>query len=128
MTGRRADTPTGACGAPDLIAHPERAAEVPLDRIPGLLAQIASEQAALAALQTALAARLVTAPDLGNAQDSEDRLLTAADVATTLGVTIRWVQRRARRLPFARKLSEHAIRYSEAGLRRWMAHRRSHVA
>ena len=127
MTGRKADTPTGACGAPDLIAHPERAAGVPLDRIPGLLAQIASEQAGLAALQTALAARLVAAPDSGTAREPEDRLLMAVDVAQALGVTVRWVQRRARRLPFARKLSEHAIRYSEAGLRRWMAHRRSQV-
>jgi predicted DNA-binding transcriptional regulator AlpA len=127
MNAHKADTPTNACGSADLIAHPDRVASCPLDRIPGLLARIASEQAALAALQTALAARLVTAPEAGTAREPEDRLLTAADVATALGVTIRWVQRRARRLPFARKLSEHAIRYSEAGLRRWMAHRRSQV-
>lgn len=128
MNAHKADTPTNACGSADLIAHPERATKIPLDKIPGVLAQIASEQAALAALQTALAARLVMAPDSDSAREPEDRLLTAVDVAHALGVTVRWVQRRARRLPFARKLSEHAIRYSEAGLRRWMAHRRSHVA
>jgi len=38
-------------------------------------------------------------------------------------VTGRWAQRRARRLPFARRLSAHAVRYSEAGLKRWMANR-----
>ena len=53
---------------------------------------------------------------------------TAEEVAQFLGVTHRWVQRRARRLPFARQLSEHAIRYSEPGLKRWMAHRRAEVA
>jgi predicted DNA-binding transcriptional regulator AlpA len=123
MNGRKAETQTSATGVAALIAHPERTADVPTDRIPGLLAQIAAEQSALAALQTALAARLVTAPDSGTRPEAGDRLLTAADVATALGVTVRWVQRRARRLPFARKLSEHAIRYSEAGLRRWMAYR-----
>jgi predicted DNA-binding transcriptional regulator AlpA len=48
--------------------------------------------------------------------------------AEALGVTRRWVQRRARRLPFARRLSEHAVRYSESGLRRWMENRRMRVA
>lgn len=57
-----------------------------------------------------------------------ERLLTAEEVAQSLGVTPRWVQRRARRLPFARQLSEHAIRHSEPGLKRWMAHRRADVA
>jgi len=56
-------------------------------------------------------------------RESADRLLTAEQVATILGVTKRWVERRARRLPFARRLSAHAVRYSEAGLRRWMANR-----
>lgn len=55
-------------------------------------------------------------------------LFIAEEAAHSLGVTKRWVQRRARRLPFARQLSEHAIRYSEAGLRRWMANRHVHAA
>jgi predicted DNA-binding transcriptional regulator AlpA len=46
--------------------------------------------------------------------ESVDHLLTAEEVAKALGVTRRWVQRRARRLPFARRLSEHAVRYSES--------------
>jgi hypothetical protein len=36
--------------------------------------------------------------------------MTAEVVATALGVTQRPVQRRARRLPFARRIFEHAIR------------------
>lgn len=55
--------------------------------------------------------------------ESVDQLLTAEEVAKALGVTWRWVQRRARRLPFARRLSAHAVRYSESGLTRWMANR-----
>ncbi|MGE3344143.1 MAG: helix-turn-helix transcriptional regulator [Vicinamibacterales bacterium] len=51
------------------------------------------------------------------------RLLTAEEVAKMLGVTKRWVQRRARRLPFARRISVRSVRYSEAGLKRWMTNR-----
>jgi hypothetical protein len=54
--------------------------------------------------------------------------MTAEEVATALGVTQRWVQRRARRLPFARRISDHAIRYSETGLKRWMSNRKLSVA
>ncbi|OFW22435.1 MAG: hypothetical protein A3G21_21800 [Acidobacteria bacterium RIFCSPLOWO2_12_FULL_66_21] len=60
--------------------------------------------------------------------ESAERLLTGKEVAHAQGMTKRWVQRRARRLPFARQLSDHAIRYSEAGLRRWMANRHVHAA
>jgi predicted DNA-binding transcriptional regulator AlpA len=54
-----------------------------------------------------------------------DRLLTAVEVAVVLGVTKRWVQRRARRLPLSRRISVRSVRYSEAGLKRWMAHRQA---
>jgi hypothetical protein len=33
------------------------------------------------------------------------------------------VQRRARWLPFSRRISVRSVRYSEAGLKRWMANR-----
>jgi len=59
-----------------------------------------------------------------SAASAEDRLMTADEVAATLGVPKRWVQRRARRLPFARLISAHAMRYSTAGLKRWLEHRR----
>jgi hypothetical protein len=105
-----------------LAENPARASEVSPEQIPVLFAEIAARQAALSALQGALAARLAEATAAKSAEPA-DRLLSAADVAKALGVTCRWVQRRARRLPFARKLSDHAIRYSEAGLKRWLAHR-----
>jgi hypothetical protein len=60
--------------------------------------------------------------------ESADRLLTAEQGATIPGVTKRWVERRARRLPFARRLSPHAVRYSESGLRRWMSNRQMRIA
>ena len=108
----------------ELIDDPRRVVEVPSARVVTLVAELAAKQAALTALQSLLAARLLTAGDAPTRPaEIADRLLTAADVAKMLGVTCRWVQRRARRLPFARRLSEHAIRYSEAGLKRWMTNR-----
>jgi hypothetical protein len=53
-----------------------------------------------------------------------DRLLTPADAAAVLGVTVPWLYRRAPTLPFARKLSRKCLRFSEAGLRRGQAARR----
>jgi predicted DNA-binding transcriptional regulator AlpA len=71
-----------------------------------------------------LTSRLLTPPDPSPTGRESDRLLTAEEVADTLGVNKRWVQRRARRLPFARRISAHAIRYSEVGLKRWMTNGR----
>jgi len=128
------DSPAGRVGqlAPSLaslVANPASAGEVPVDRIPALVAALASEQSALSALQGALTVRLLASQaDAATRPEPSDRLMTAEEVATALGVTQRWVQRRARRLPFARRISDHAIRYSEAGLKRWMSNRKLSAA
>jgi predicted DNA-binding transcriptional regulator AlpA len=121
------DAPVGRVGPLEvsvaaLVANPTRTSEVPVHQIPALVAELASEQATLCALQGALTTRLLasTAAEAAS-HKSDDRLLTVDEVASTLGVNRRWVQRRAKRLPFARRISEHSIRYSEAGLKRWMA-------
>ena len=94
-----------------------------------LVAELASEQSALSALQGVLTTRLIMSQAHATVQsEAVDRLPTVEEVARTLGVTKRWVQRRARRLPFARRISEHAIRYSESGLRRWMSNRKLSAA
>jgi predicted DNA-binding transcriptional regulator AlpA len=112
-----------------LVANPSSVSEIPLDKIPALVAELASEQSALSALQGALTTRLLVSQASAEVRaESTDRLLTAEEVASTLGVTKRWVQRRARRLPFARRISDHAIRYSECGLKRWMLTRRISAA
>jgi hypothetical protein len=103
--------------------------EIPLDKIPALVAELASEQSALSALQGALTTQLLVSQASAEVRaESTDRLFTAEEVGSTLGVTKRWVQRRARRLPFARRISDHAIRYSECGLKRWMLTRRISAA
>ena len=120
-------TPDASTGAFTLLVlrdHPEAASSVPAHAIPALVAELASEQARLSALQALLTTRLLDAQVASRRDDAEDRLMTAEEVAAILSVPKRWVQRRARRLPFARLISEHAVRYSEAGLKRWLATRR----
>jgi predicted DNA-binding transcriptional regulator AlpA len=118
QSSRAPDQPTVAA----LVANPDRVVDVPVNQIAALLASLASEQARLVAIQGVLMTRLLESQSAVT-DESVDQLLTAEEVAKALGVTRRWVQRRARHLPFARRLSEHAVRYSESGLKRWMGNR-----
>ncbi len=102
-----------------------------LIRDPGQVEEIRHEDIAatltvIAALEAALAARLmVDKPKAVDAPEREDRLLTTDEAAALLRVTPQWLYRRADRLPFARRLSRKALRFSEAGVHRWMATKRS---
>jgi predicted DNA-binding transcriptional regulator AlpA len=106
----------------DLARNLEAVADVPLSAIPSLMTQTA-------ALQAALATRLATAsitpggPARERAPESE-RLLTPHEAAALLGMTVTWLYRHAGRLPFARRLSRKALRFSEAGFQRWLATRK----
>ena len=75
---------------------------------------------ALHALAQALRAEQPAPPA---APSSADRLLTAEQAAAVLGVSKKWLYRRAARLPFARHLSGRTLRFSEVGLRRWIERR-----
>jgi len=107
--------------SPELIGEQVTPAE-----IPGLLAQVASVQAALLARLvvesqhngTGNAAAVPVAP-------ADDRLLTAEEGAPILGVAPRWLYRHAGKLPFTRRLSRKVLRFSEVGLRRYAATRRT---
>lgn len=55
----------------------------------------------------------------------KDKLLTPEQAAEMLGQKVRWLYRHASRLPFTRRLSRKSLRFSENGLRRWVAARRS---
>src|SRR5262245_46312209 len=103
-----------------LLADPARAAEVPVDAIPALLAQLAAEQARLSALETALAARLAAAA--GTNGPDPDRLLTIEEAAAKLGTTRDWLRRHPH-LPFVVRVSPGQIRYSAKGIERFIATR-----
>ena len=55
---------------------------------------------------------------------SEDRSLTPEEAATMPNVTVDWLYRHSAELPFTRKLSRKCLRFSEAGLKRYLSTRR----
>src|SRR5439155_16831671 len=91
----------------------------------GLPTTMNSEPVALAldscanALRTLALALRTERPPLA-AAPGPDRLLTADEAAGVLGVNRKWLYRRASQLSFVRRLSYRTLRFSEAGLRRWM--------
>ena len=54
----------------------------------------------------------------------KDKLLTAQEAAQILGTKPMFLYKNSKTLPFARKFSRKVLRFSEAGLRRWMESRR----
>jgi len=102
-----------------LLADPARTVDVPGTELPALLTLVASEQARLAAVQGALAARLVTA---GNGNGA-DHMLSIAEAAARSGMSRSWLYRHHTALPFARKIGRKVV-FSEQGLTRWLARRR----
>jgi predicted DNA-binding transcriptional regulator AlpA len=60
-----------------------------------------------------------------HSEASDDRALSAAEAAAMIGVSPQWLYRHTRTLPFVRKLSRKKTVYSEAGIRRWLAMRRT---
>lgn len=103
----------------ELLDDPRRIEDVSPSEAAAFLAEIAS-------LQVAIAARLRASPAMGESAapgPEGDRLLTAEDVAGRLNRSVAWVYRQSRHWPFARRLSRRTLRFSEAGLHRFLAAR-----
>ena len=81
----------------------------------------------LAHLQSAVARRLRSAPSPSAeaAPLEPDLLLTAEDVASRFGRSVAWVYRQAKHWNFTRRVTRRTVRFSEAGLRRFLAQRRT---
>jgi hypothetical protein len=95
---------------------------IPEDQIPAVLS-------ALAALQGALAARLIASPQVATngsvADNDRDTLLTVAETAERLRRSPKWVYRRVKTLPFARCLGPRSWVFSQRGLEKWLARQRT---
>jgi len=67
---------------------------------------------------------------VGNGEPAEpsvtpdDQLLTAPEVAARLGCSVKLVYRSAGRWPFTRRVGSRTLRFSAAGLQRWLERRR----
>jgi hypothetical protein len=94
----------------------ERAADLSPVDVRRLLLRISS-------VLIAVAARTADpVPGDTNTDDApgEDRLLTVEEAASRLSVQPRWLHKNQHRLPFTKKLSRKALRFSEKGLQRWL--------
>src|SRR5579872_403568 len=97
-------------------------AALDLDPSAILMSQIPAVLSALAAFQSALAARLMSpAPAVPASASDKDTLLTVRECAQRLRRSTKWVYRRNKTLPFARCLGPRSWVYSEKGLEKWLA-------
>ena len=102
-----------------LLNAPESVCGVSAEMVPDLLAQLRGLEARLLVRLVASAPRVPTK----EGRTEPDRLLSAAEAAARLDVTPRWLYRHAGNLPFTRRLSRKALRFSETGLQRYIATR-----
>jgi hypothetical protein len=105
-----------------LRSDPATVATMPAERLPALLVDIAALQSRLAAVSSAISARLLAdaAPVSG---DASEALLDVREAAARLNVSIDWLYRNAKKLPFTRRVGRRAVRFDPVGLCRWVAHR-----
>lgn len=52
-------------------------------------------------------------------------LLSLADAAVMLGVSVKWIRGHRKTLPFVRELSPRVLRVDEAAMRRWVERRKA---
>jgi hypothetical protein len=105
-----------------VLTNPERIAQLSAEETGRLLVEITVLQSRLASATELILFRVVKREDRAR---TDDRLLQVDQAAQMLGVDERWIRRRARTLPFVRRLSGKAIRVSEEGLKRWVAGKRA---
>ena len=106
---------------PALLADPARAVDVPADTVPSLLAMIAAEQARLAAVQGALAARLTVSPTPANDRHEHDVINDVHEVARITRHSVSWVRKNGHRLPSFSQPGGKGTRvaWSRRGLEAW---------
>jgi hypothetical protein len=95
------------------------AADVPRAALPVVLGQLAELQAVFLARLVAGEAGQVGAA--AAAQPEPVKLLTVAQAAVMFAVQPRWLYRHAEQIPETRRLSRKCLRFTEAGLRRYLA-------
>ena len=101
-----------------LLDHPEQVAQVPPEQVPPVLCR-------LAALQTMLAARLAAEATSSPATSEQgpEKLLDVRQAAERIGMSTDWLYRHKDKLPFTRPVGTRTVRFSDAGITRWLARR-----
>ena len=104
-----------------LLSDPSGATRVPREEAVALLVALATLQVALLTAASCPAGATSRAVE----RSDQDRMLDVEEAAALLGVTPRWLYRHARELPFTRPISRKIVRFSRAGIQRWLASRRT---
>jgi excisionase family DNA binding protein len=105
-----------------LLSDPDAVDALPAESLPGLIGQAEELKARV---WTRLQAGARTPAPAPADTSGPDRLLTADEAAERLGVSKRWVYRRADSLPFTRRLTSGTLRFSERGMDRWQRSRKA---
>ena len=102
----------------------ELARRVPLEALDEVAAEdLPAVALYLAALQGGAAARLAAAPrPVAISRNGTEALLDVREAAARLNLSVDWLYRHAKKLPFTRRVGR-AVRFDPAGLARWLAHR-----
>jgi predicted DNA-binding transcriptional regulator AlpA len=74
----------------------------------------------VAALQSALAARLLAVQGHHASLPAEDRLITVTEAAERLGTSQDWLYRNAYKLPFMVRIAPRQVRFSVKGIERYL--------
>jgi predicted DNA-binding transcriptional regulator AlpA len=114
-----------------LLLDPAAVSKVSLEQATALLGRLSSVQALLVgrvAISRAAPEQRASLPLDGPVTPapawSGDDLLTVIEAASALRVSPRWLYRHGKTLPFARKLSRKVLRFSRAGITRWLITKR----
>jgi predicted DNA-binding transcriptional regulator AlpA len=90
---------------------------LPADQLPGAIG-------ALESVKARAWARLVNPVPAETSPDDADKTVDVHGAAQLLGMSPTWVYRHADTLPFTRRVGGRALRFSVAGIRRYLAARR----
>jgi predicted DNA-binding transcriptional regulator AlpA len=105
----------------ELVHSPQLAADLPPESILPLLTK-------LNVLESILTTRVPQIPTIAKENGGvqlNDHLLNPKEAAARLNVTVKWLYRHAKQLPFTKRLSRKALRFSEQGLQRWLTAKRA---
>lgn len=87
--------------------------------LPALAAELGRALGIVMARAAAVTPRTISAQQ----RDESSALLTVEQAAKRLSVPRSWLYRKAKSLPFSRKLGHRTLRFDAAGLERWAANR-----
>jgi len=97
----------------ELVEHPERVSNVPLEAVPAMRGKLAE-------LDTLLLGRLLQSSNgQGKTLPERDRLLDARETASRLGMSLDYVYKHTEEFPFAVKEGRRVL-FSERGLEQYL--------